>query len=333
MKACNDVLVIQPLPGIGDMIWHLPFLAAIAATAPDGRIDILARPRSRADQLLSAVVHVNEVLWLERDNGEHEGLHGLLRLSRQLRARSYREAWILHNSARYALLTRLAGVPEVIGYGVGAQRLFQTRHAAFSHAEAKGHPIDKAALCLHRLGISVADALPHLPVAADAAARMHERFAALPRPWIAVGIGSSEPFKQWGADRFADLCARIARAGLGSTILVGGSGEQPLADNIIVRSGVAVHSALDLSVRDIAALLAQCAAYVGNDTGFLNLAAATGIPAIGLFGGSPPLAHDDRIHCLLPEDGSRPWYGAPFMNRIGVNAVMAVLNAYLEETG
>lgn len=329
----SDVLVVQPLPGIGDMVWHLPFLAAIAASAPGGRIDILAKPRSRADQLLAAVEHVDEILWLERDKGEHKGLRGLLRLSRRLRTRGYRQAWVLHNSARYALLARLAGIPEVIGYGVGTQRLFQTRHAAFSRAEAKRHPIDKAALCLQRLGVPVQDALAHLPVAADALARVCERFAALPRPWIAVGIGSSEPFKQWGAGRFAELCARIVQEGLGSPVLVGGGGEQALADEIIARSGVAMQAPLDLPVRDMAALLADCAAYVGNDTGFLNLAAATGVKAIGLFGGSPPLAHDLRIQCLLPEDGSRPWYGSPYMDRIGVNAVMDALNAHLQEKG
>ncbi|HEX8808606.1 MAG TPA: hypothetical protein VF760_06395, partial [Xanthobacteraceae bacterium] len=34
--------VIQVKPGIGDAIWHLPFIRAIAATAPDGQVTFFA---------------------------------------------------------------------------------------------------------------------------------------------------------------------------------------------------------------------------------------------------------------------------------------------------
>ena len=42
-------LVIQPLPGICDMVWHLPHLDAIARTCPDGQVTVLTKRRSRAD--------------------------------------------------------------------------------------------------------------------------------------------------------------------------------------------------------------------------------------------------------------------------------------------
>lgn len=52
-NVSGDVpLVIQPLPGIGDMIWHLPHIHAIAAASPNGQVDILTKRRSLADQEL-----------------------------------------------------------------------------------------------------------------------------------------------------------------------------------------------------------------------------------------------------------------------------------------
>jgi hypothetical protein len=36
--------VIQPKPGIGDIIWHLPFIRAIAAVSPGGSVTFLAPP-------------------------------------------------------------------------------------------------------------------------------------------------------------------------------------------------------------------------------------------------------------------------------------------------
>ncbi|HNW77889.1 MAG TPA: hypothetical protein PKH28_03180, partial [Candidatus Competibacteraceae bacterium] len=61
-----STLVVQPLPGIGDMVWHLPHLHAIAATARDGRVDVLTKPRSQADRLLGADPAIGRILWLDR---------------------------------------------------------------------------------------------------------------------------------------------------------------------------------------------------------------------------------------------------------------------------
>ena len=44
--------VIQPKPGIGDVIWHLPFIRAIAAVSPGGQVTFLAPPTSGARELL-----------------------------------------------------------------------------------------------------------------------------------------------------------------------------------------------------------------------------------------------------------------------------------------
>src|SRR5271166_619458 len=59
-----NVAVVQPLPGIGDMIWHLPHLRALAAAAAGGAVTLIAKPRSAADQVLAAEPAVREVVWL-----------------------------------------------------------------------------------------------------------------------------------------------------------------------------------------------------------------------------------------------------------------------------
>ena len=45
--------VIQPLPGIGDMVWHLPHIRAIAQ-AVGHKVTLVTKPRSAADQLFAA---------------------------------------------------------------------------------------------------------------------------------------------------------------------------------------------------------------------------------------------------------------------------------------
>lgn len=316
-------LVVQPLPGIGDMVWHLPHLHALAARAPDGRVSLLAKPRSRAAALLSADPAIDEVLWLERNPGRHDGLAGLFRLADLLRSFGFQRAWVLHDSPRYVAAAWLAGIPERIAYGRGLQRWLQTTPLRVDGDPAR-HPIAKADLLLERHAIPRTEPEPRLPVDGNLVREVQEQVGSVPEPWVALGIGCSEAYKQWGRERFAELVRRLRSRDL-SVLIVGGAADKPVARWIIDQSGDAtgVVDATDLTVDVTAALLSRCRLYVGNDTGFLNVAAAVGADAVGLFGGSPPLRHSERIHVVLPEGVAEPRYGDPHMERITVAAVEA----------
>ncbi len=306
LAPSGPTLIVQPLPGIGDMVWHLPHIHAIAATTTSDQVDILTKPRSQADRLLCADPCVGQVLWLERESGRHAGLRGVLRLVTALRQGGYQRVWILHGSARYALAARLAGIPERLGYGVGLQSLLLTAPVRLPPERRHAHPILRADALLDALDIVRAEPEPRLALAAEAEQAVAARFATWPGPWIALGVGSSEPWKQWGAARFAELTLALNRRRVGSVFIVGGPAERPLAEDILARvrgdGGVAA-DAVALPLEQVAALLARSRWYIGNDTGVLNMAAALRVPAIGLFGGSAPLWHSRFIHPLLPPVG------------------------------
>lgn len=308
LAPSGRTLIVQPLPGIGDMVWHLPHIHAIAATTHSGRVDVLTKPRSQADRLLGADPTVERVLWLERDAGRHAGWRGLWQLAEWLRQAAYQRVWILHGSARYALAARLAGIPERIGYGVGLQSLLLSVPVRLPPERRHAHPILRADALLALLDVPCPEPEPQLAIAAEAAQAIAARFAAWPLPWIALGIGSSEPWKQWGAARFAELALALERRRAGAIFIVGGPAERALADEILALAAAGQGRAVDavaLPLEQTAALLARCRCYIGNDTGVLNMAAAVGIPAIGLFGGSQPLWHSRFIHPLRPPAGER----------------------------
>ena len=308
LAPSGRTLIVQPLPGIGDMVWHLPHIHAIAATTIEGRVDILTKPRSQADQLLGADPCVDRVLWLEREAGRHAGVRGLLRLAALLRRENYQRAWFLHGSARYALAARLAGVPERIGYGIGLQSLLLTAPVGLPTELRHAHPIFRADALLNLLAIPRTELEPRLIVDITARQAVANRFAAWPTPWIALGIGSSEPWKQWGAARFAELALALHSQRAGSIFIVGGPAERALADRIfsqVKASGGAAADAVALPLEQTAALLAHCSGYIGNDTGVLNMAAALQVWAIGLFGGSAPLTHSRWIYPVTPPSGER----------------------------
>jgi heptosyltransferase-2 len=298
-------LVIQPLPGIGDMIWHLPIIHAIAAASPEGYVTVLTKPRSQADRLLKADPSIHRVLWLERNRGKHDGLWGIGRLAWLLRRQHFRQVWILHGSLRYALVCWLAGIPERIGYGRGMQKYFLNYPVKLPPAETRGHPLELTARLLTLSHIPSVEEEPQLVIDPAAQRAVITRYQRLPQPWIALGIGSSEHYKQWGESNFIQLAENL-RKDTGSIVVIGGAEEQAMGQRISAqanRLGVPTGEALALPLEQVAALLAMCTAYIGNDTGVLNMAAAVGTPAWGLFGASPPLRHSRHIHCLIPPQG------------------------------
>ncbi|HRD65096.1 MAG TPA: glycosyltransferase family 9 protein [Candidatus Competibacter sp.] len=331
LAPSGRTLIVQPLPGIGDMVWHLPHIHAIAATTAAGRVDILTKPRSLADRLLSADRSVDRVLWLERDAGRHAGVSGLFRLAALLRRETYQRVWLLHGSARYALAAWLAGIPERIGYGAGLQRLLLSVPVRLPARYRHAQPMIRADALLELLDVPSGEPEPRLAVSVEAARVVAARFAAWPSPWIALGVGSSEPWKQWGAARFAELTLALNRRGAGSVFIIGGPAERLLADQIFAQVSSGRGRAADavaLPLEQTAALLAVCRYYVGNDTGVLNMAAALQIPVIGLFGGSPPLTHSRFIRAVTPPAGER---GMAAIAVVHVLEMLARLDRVYEE--
>lgn len=324
-------LVIQPLPGIGDMVWHLPHLEAVARACPDGAVTVLTKRRSRADELFEGSAFVRSVLWLDRAQsgeaaGRHDGLLGAWRLAADLYAQRFRSVWILHDSARYALAARIAGVPERIGFGTGRQRRFLSDSRILPRADRHLPTVEKATRLLALHGIAV-DPTPRFEPPAAAADRIEARHGGLPRPWIALGIGSSETFKQWGADRFAALAGRLGSAVGGTVFALGGPAEQAMAAAVGSAAGTAVVPAVGLPLGEAAALARACDVLVGNDTGLLNLAAATGVATVGLFGGSPPLTQYPNMTPLEPPGGAV--YRVDRMAEIEVAAVASAVQSSL----
>jgi heptosyltransferase-2 len=323
-----NVAVVQPLPGIGDMIWHQPHICAIADHV-GAAVTLIAKPRSAADQLFRAEPAVREVEWLDRNpilrRGRHDGPDGLLRFVRTLRARRFDAVYLLHHSETLACALLAAGVPARFGYGHRLQRLALNRAPFLSAADLTRNPHEQATAWLVAAGIPLRDPEPRLRVDQQARDAVARRIGT--GPFVSIGLGSSEPHKQWGAERFAVLAAGLIAADRSPLVLVGGPDEAALAGEVAARlgdRGKAVRLAIGWDLCELAALFAGSVLYVGNDTGVMNLAAAVGTTAYGLFGATPPLHHSRRIVAITPPGGIDVKRG---MARITPDVVLAAIGS------
>jgi heptosyltransferase-2 len=286
--------VIQPLPGIGDMVWHVPHIRAIAAHA-SAPVALLAKPRSLADQLLASEPAVSNVIWVDLNpagrRGTHDGIAGFRRLVQMLRQHDFATIILLHHSDLLAAAAWIARIPDRRGYGLGRQRWF-LNNGPFLGPEAKNlHQHTRATRYLRAANIPIASTEPRLTVPPDAP----------PNPlvaYVAIGIGSSEPLRQWGHERLTELARALLQADWPLLILVGGSDDNQAAltilkslDNLAPR----VLLALGWDLGEVMSLLAGAVFYVGNNTGVMNIAAAVGTRTYALFGSTQPFDHASQI--------------------------------------
>ncbi len=111
-------------------------------------------------------------------------------------------------------------------------------------------------------------------------------------PVLAVGPAANWRGKQWRAERFAELAARLTGPGgvlpraRVAVLATAAEGDQarPVIQALPAERRIDLIGAVDLPTAG--ACLRRCALFVGNDSGLMHLAAAGGVPTLGLFGPS-----------------------------------------------
>ena len=139
---------------------------------------------------------------------------------------------------------------------------------------------------LQALAIYETDGTPALDFPAALRARGRARMQALGlrgRPMV-VHPGSGSPTKNWPAERFVEIMRRLQAAGRETVAVLG---EADVAEAAVLARELPEMPVLaGLTLTELAATLAECGAFLGNDSGIAHLAAAVGLPTTALFGPS-----------------------------------------------
>lgn len=163
-------------------------------------------------------------------------------------------------------------------------------------------PAKRRAVLRRRAGPKIAEIAavlnltpPPLPVAWTVPADRDRAHALLPtgRPIIALGPTANWTGKIWPSDSFVALFRELSAhlPGAVPAILAGpGEQERALAAPVLAALPDAVDLCGQLSLPEASACLALSCLFVGNDSGLMHLAAASGTPTLGLFGPTP--AHE-----------------------------------------
>ena len=141
------------------------------------------------------------------------------------------------------------------------------------------------------------------------------------RPVIVLAPTANWAPKIWPAERFVTVFHRLAATHLPGAIpaVISGPGEMEAA---MVRPVLeALPGSIDLVGRltlpEITAFLARSRLFIGNDSGLMHLAAASGVPTLGLFGPTNAAAYAPVGRCAAAVTGM-----GKSMEGIAVDAVL-----------
>ena len=200
-----------------------------------------------------------------------------------------------------ALAAALAGIPERIGLGLGQQSFFIT-NPGIDQEHFHDHPIDWLRALMAAMNVPLPSTEPDLQLSTRVLTTVGEKFAQFPRPWVAIGIGASHPEKDWPDNSWREFLRGLQTPG--TVFLVGGPANEARAEQFVAASGSGqIVNACALPLIEAAALLRLADLFVVPSSGPLNLAAAGGTDAFGLFGSTPVLTYSKFIHAIVPEGG------------------------------
>lgn len=293
-------ILIVRLSALGDVVHVLPLLDAVRRARPDAQIGWLVEEKvaslleghPQIDRLWVAPRWEVQRLWRERRFAAAAARQ--LRAIRELRAARYELTLDAQCNLRSASWARLSGAQRRIGfappYTKDQAHWLSTEQV---HAPIGGQlKVQRNLELLKPLGISSEGARAVLPVpeaARRAAGELRSRFGDTPLVALHPGVSGFGELKRWPPERFSALARRLHDERGAHSLVTWGPDERGLAESVVAASGGAASLAPQAgSLLELAAFYEACDALVAGDTGPLHLAAALGVPVVGLYGSKDP---------------------------------------------
>ena len=268
-------ILIRATNWVGDAVMCLPALQAIRERFPDAHIAVLAKPwvadLYRHGNLVNEVIPFADkwrALW-------------------NLRSIGFDCAILLQNAFEAALLVRLAGIPNRIGYNRDGRGFLLTQAVPVPRlGEIPPHERFYYLELLRRAGL-----IDHLP---DTIPKIEWHAAsACASPTIGISPGAAYgSAKRWLPDRFAEVAARLAKERGACIALFGSKDERELCEQIagLLNSIPVTNYAGQTTLSKFIELAAGCELFLTNDSGAMHIASALGVPTVAIFGATDDIA-------------------------------------------
>jgi ADP-heptose:LPS heptosyltransferase len=308
--------------GLGDQIYHLDQLRALAGGCRTGTIDIACIHPGPISRILAATPWVGRVIDarpLRRFRPWDKGNEAV----RALRLHRYDTAFFMHRSTSFKLAARAAAIPRRIGLAGGMldRLLLDTAlplDGGGPRRDVWGHRPFIAALDDYVLnaGLRLDPTIPTIMADRDMLSAMRRYMATLAGPVTIVNLFALDEKRRWPIDTAIEVIAALAADG-GTFILNAGPDaanhhrammaawrDRCRGDRSISTGQLVDSLGPDASMERDIALYHLADRYLGVDSFTANLAMNCNLPAVILFAWPRDrLTYRSRVEAVVPASG------------------------------
>jgi ADP-heptose:LPS heptosyltransferase len=249
---------------IGDAVLSSGLVKRLSDEIPNARFTIVAGPV--AAPLFEDVPALDRIITLTKTKNRGHWF----------------ELWREVRKTRWGLVVDLRGS--------GLSRFISTRRRGIWR-KASGPPVHKVIEAARILKIEDDPAAPYIFTSPETEARADELTAGF-GPILALAPAANWLGKTWPIERFSRVAMRLLDPDGpmkgGRLMVLGGPQDQKLAKGLrdVVMRSQFIDLTEDTDLLTAFACLKRARLFIGNDSGAMHLAAAAGIPTLGLFGPS-----------------------------------------------
>ena len=329
----KSILLIR-LSAIGDCIHIIPSVNAIRAKYPDARIDWLIE--DRAIGAVDGLTSINTFLQVPRRKWKKEKTSlinkakDILALRKKLKETSYDVAIDFQGLTKSGVWALLSACKKVVGYKGVDSREINGWFVTDKIEPICKHVVDRNMELLKAIGITDPVVKWELPVANGLSDKMSE-FLKLHKlihnGFVILNPGAGWKTKCWDVERFGVVAKIIyERFNIRSVLTWAGADEEEMVKTIFNFEPEGAIIAPSTTLEELAQLCRVSTVFVGNDTGPLHIAVATGTKTVSMFGASDAIrngAYGEEHICF--QDTSIKC--VPCWNRNECNNNLECLNA------
>lgn len=202
------------------------------------------------------------------NRGEHAGLKGRLKLINTLRSNKYDLVVNLRDSF--------------------VARCIRAEHWGLVRGDSERHAVTRYLEVLSKRAVDISCANPRLQLTETerliASDFLADAGVKSDRTLIGIHPGGNWIYKLWNAEKYAQLANTLSNQNNAVILLFSGPNERELQAQVASMMDTSPILVKTENLREVAALIAACDVYIGNDTGPMHIAAAVDTPVVALFG-------------------------------------------------
>ena len=214
MKIC----IFYTSPKLGDIILQLPFIKAIAKKY-NVKINLCINRHLALKNILERQDYIESII----ENSFRRGkffFSDVLELRNNLKNKNINLAFILEKTKGPVIACKLAGIRNIYGFGIGSQKYFVNRSINLEKKDLRFNYTEQSIKFLNKLGISYNFKDNFISLNHNDKKNFNKDYLNLPRPWVCLGVDSTEVNRIWPQKNFAKLSDNLIEKKLAGTLFV-----------------------------------------------------------------------------------------------------------------